>query len=388
MSVPDRFPFVSVAGTPYARGRAYGAAVPGRVARSAEIYGRALDGLRTGDDVRRQLIDEFAGRIEAFGTHYLEEMRGIADGAGVPLDDVVMINARTEIVARARRLAAQTRAGDNVVLSAPSEPEDGCTGAVVLPDRSRNGRLLHGQNWDWRSECIDTGVVLRVRRDDGPDLLTFTEAGGLARSGLNSAGVAITANYLECERDFRSTGVPLALIRRKVLEQSQFAEAIRTVVTTPKSCANNIMLSTAEGFAIDFECAPDEAFPVLPENDLIVHANHWISPAARAKLKDLGVYNMPESFYRDWRVARLLAAAGDKLDLDDLKRAFFDDFGTPFSVCRPPRPNSVGDLSATVAMVAMEPASGFMDVLPMPALQRCFTRYSLNGEPAAVASTA
>jgi len=36
----------------------------------------------------------------------------------------------------------------------------------------------------------------------------LTEAGGLARSGFNSAGVAITANYLESDRDYRQLGVP------------------------------------------------------------------------------------------------------------------------------------------------------------------------------------
>ncbi|RYF80879.1 MAG: acyl-CoA--6-aminopenicillanic acid acyltransferase [Comamonadaceae bacterium] len=379
------FPFVSVSGTAYERGRAYGAAVPDRVARSAEIYGRALDALGADAAFRRRLTDEFGARIEAYGAHYLEEMRGIADGAGVPLGDVVMINARTEVVAQARRQMAAA-AG---VAAAPLEPEDGCTGAVVLGGRSRNGQLLHGQNWDWRSECIETGIVLRVQRDDGPDILTFVEAGGLARSGMNSAGIALTANYLECERDFRSTGVPLSLLRRKILEQQHFADAMGAVVNTPKSCANNLMMSTAEGFAIDFECAPDEVFSVLPENDLLVHANHWVSPAARSKLKDTGVANMPDSYYRDWRVRRLLDQTGPLLELDDLKRAFFDDFATPFAVCRPPRPSSLaGNLSATVAMIAMEPASGFMDVLPLPALQRGFTRYSLTGQPQAVAEPA
>ena len=38
--------------------------------------------------------------------------------------------------------------------------------------------------------------VLRIRRDDGPDVLTFTEAGGLARSGLNSAGIGLPASSL------------------------------------------------------------------------------------------------------------------------------------------------------------------------------------------------
>jgi len=32
-------------------------------------------------------------------------------------------------------------------------------------------------------------------------------------------------------------------------------------------------------------------------------------------------------------------------------------------------------------MIVMEPASGFMDVAPMPALNRLFTRYRLDGEP-------
>ena len=75
------------------------------------------------------------------------------------------------------------------------------------------GRVIHAQNWDWKAECAETAVVLRVHRDDGPDLLTFTEAGGLARSGLNAAGIAITANYLESDRDYRQTGVPLITAR-------------------------------------------------------------------------------------------------------------------------------------------------------------------------------
>ena len=41
-----------------------------------------------------------------------------------------------------------------------------------------------------------------LRRDDGPDLLTFTEAGALGRSGFNAAGIAITANYLRSDRDY------------------------------------------------------------------------------------------------------------------------------------------------------------------------------------------
>ena len=218
------------------------------------MYGQTLVDLGYDAMARTQLIAHFAREIEDFAPHYLEEMRGIAAGADVPFEDIVMVNARTEVVAKAR--AEKKKAAE-------LEPGDGCTGALILPTRSANGNLIHGQNWDWRAECAETAIVLRVRNDNGPDILTFVEAGGLARSGLNSAGVSITANYLESDRDFRQLGVPLSLIRRKVLEQQHFALAIKAVATTPKSCSNNIMIGMAAGFGVDYECTTDEALSLI-----------------------------------------------------------------------------------------------------------------------------
>jgi isopenicillin-N N-acyltransferase like protein len=368
----EQFPFISVSGNPHERGLQYGRQAAERVRGSARLYGQTLVNLGYSEQARARLIDFFSKEIGNFAPHYIDEMRGIAEGAGVDFQDIVMINARTEVLAKARA---------EKVKQADAEPGDGCTGALVLPERSANGNLLHGQNWDWRAECVETSVVLRVRNDNGPDFLTFVEAGGLARSGFNSAGVSITANYLESDRDFKQLGVPLSLIRRKVLEQEIFSLAMKAVAATPKSCSNNIMLGMAQGFGIDFECTTNESFPIYPGADnLIVHANHWMSPVALSKLVDLGISQSPDSHYRDWRVRKLLNAR-DKLGRQDLKNAFFDDFGLPYSVCRPPRLGSHDNLSATVAMVIMEPAAGEMEVAPLPALNRVFTCYSLTQEP-------
>lgn len=91
------------------------------------------------------------------------------------------------------------------ITGAPADDEldEGCTGALFMPESSKSGNLVHGQNWDWRAECVETGVVLRVEREDGPDYVIFVEAGGLARSGFNEAGITITTNYLECDRDYK-----------------------------------------------------------------------------------------------------------------------------------------------------------------------------------------
>jgi isopenicillin-N N-acyltransferase like protein len=130
--------------------------------------------------------------------------------------------------------------------------------------------------------------------------------------------------------------------------------------------------------AIDFECAPDETFQVHPDRGLLVHANHFVSPVALGKLRDTGVANTPDSLYRDVRVRGILEPQIGSISLDAVKNALFDDFASPWSVCRPPRRNLSNNLSATVAMILMEPARGVMEVAPLPALNRQFTTYRLD----------
>ena len=362
-------PLIDVAGTPHARGRSHGTQAADRIRRGVGHYGAQLQALDLDAAAVSALVRDYLPIIDAFDPAYREEMLGIAEGAGVPFEHIALLNARTEIL----KLAARPRAR-----LAQSEDPDGCTGVIALPGATRDGQVIHAQNWDWKAECADTAIVLRIRREDGPDILTFTEAGALARSGFNAAGVAITANYLESDRDYRQVGVPLALIRRKVLEQQEVALAMRAVYCTAKSASNNMMVSHSGGVAIDFECAPDETFQVHAQNDLIVHANHWQSPVALAKLRDTGIQNTPDSLYRDVRVRDLLTPHLGDITTDRVKQALSDDFATPYSVCRPPRLNSSNNLSATVAMIVMQPALGEMEVAMLPALQREFTTYQLT----------
>jgi isopenicillin-N N-acyltransferase like protein len=371
----EPFPLIEISGTPRERGRQYGRQAADRIHKGTSHYVAQLKDLSLDRDGIAALVRDYLPVIEAFEPAYIEEMHGIAEGAAIPFEDVALLNARTEILKLANP-AVRAR------LLAQEDP-DGCTGVVVLPQASRAGHLIHAQNWDWKRECAETAVVLKVRRDDGPDLLTFTEAGALGRCGFNAVGIAITANYLESDRDYRQVGVPLALIRRKVLESEHLAIAMRTVYCTQKSAANNMIVSHREGVAIDFECAPDETFPVHPERGLLVHANHFVSPVALGKLKDTGILNTPDTLYRDIRVRDLLQPQIGAITPDAVKAALFDDFASPWSVCRPPRRNLSNNLSATVAMIVMEPERGIMEVAPLPALNRQFTTYHLDVSTAA-----
>lgn len=368
-ATPDA-PLIEVHGSAKERGQGYGEAARDRIVAGIGHYSEQLAKTRLTQDELRELVQSFLSRIDAFDPDYVPEMRGIAAGANRPLEDIVLLNARTEILKLGPKAA---KAKGHEIEDDP----DGCTGVVAMPSVTADGKLIHAQNWDWKVDCAETAVVLKIRNDNGPDILTFTEAGQLARSGMNSAGIAITANYLECERDYRQIGVPLALIRRKVLQQSTLALAMRAAYCTPKSASNNIIISQAGGIAINFECAPDESFQVHAENGLIVHANHWLSAVALGKLTDTGIATTPDSLYRDVRVRELLTQHTGQIDLDTVKMALFDDYQSPWSVCRPPRLNLSSNLSATVAMVAMVPEDGIMDVAILPALNRTFTRHRL-----------
>jgi len=364
------FPLYEITGAPLERGRSYGEQAKRRIERSIEHYSEQAARLKLAPAELDKIIHGYIPVVRKFDENYLAEMEGIAQGAGVRLEDIFLLNARTEVM----KLAVSPDLRARLL----GETNDGCTSVKVTRAATQDGELIHAQNWDWKEECSETGVVLRILREDGPDLLTFTEAGMLARSGFNSAGISITGNNLESDRDYRQVGVPLPLIRRKALESTYVAHAMHAVYATPKTGSNNMAVAHAGGVIINFECAPDETFPLHPQDGLLVHANHWLSPVALAKLKDTGIAFSPCTLYREQRVRELLAPKVGGITVEDVKQALLDDYQSPWSVCRPPR----GDFgrhtrSATVSTVIMQPAHGRMEVANLPALDPTFTRYEL-----------
>ncbi|KAA9382918.1 C45 family peptidase [Neorhizobium galegae] len=369
MTLPLPCPLIEISGTPFERGQQYGEQAAERILKGIGHYKDQLHSSGLTDSDLAAMIDRFASAIEDFGSQYIEEMRGIARAVNTDLAAILLLNARTEILKLARR---REKGQADFIQS------DGCTGVFVMPSAARDNVFIHAQNWDWKAECAETAIVLKIKRSDGPDIITFTEAGGLARTGFNSAGISISGNYLETDRDYRELGVPLAIIRRKVLEQDHLAMSMQAVYGTRKSASNNMMIGHAHGVAIDFECAPDETFLVHPENGVLVHANHFQSQVALSKLLDKGVVNMPDSLYRDLRVRQLIEPHVGKVTVDTVKTALSDTFESPWSVCRPPRKSLSNNQSATVAMIVMVPGEGRMEVALLPALGAHFWNYSLD----------
>lgn len=341
--IVEPFPLIDVSGTPHERGTQYGRQAAVQIRRGLEAYRPVF--ARYGHDWPsvRKIAAQFRSRIDAFAPEMMEEIAGIAKGCGAEAEDIIALNARTEMMHGASRPEDIT-----------GETDEGCTGAVALPPATADRHVIHGQNWDWRDACRHSTVVLRIRQSGGPDILTMVEAGMLARAGLNSAGIAITGNFLKCQDDFGRSGVPIPLVRRAMLSQSNLTSAIRTMLTAPRSFSTNVIISHDGGEAVDLEATPKEVFWLRPQEGILVHANHFLSPGAMAKVTDLGLLVTPDSLYRDERVRRALGVRRGAIAIADLMDAFADRYGSPYAVCRSPVADDTGTLVSTVATLIMD----------------------------------
>jgi len=343
---------VHVAGTSYQRGQQYGQQAADRVRRSVQAYQRTFEHFAGWDwaTVRREAA-RFAAPIEAFRPAYLEEMRGIADGAGLDLTDVLAINVRTEVMysAKARNAPVKT-------------PPAECSAFASVPAPGQPGPALIGQNWDWLLHSAQTIVVLEVHSGDGPDFVTVVEAGLLAKAGMNAAGLGIVTNALVTDADIGEPGLPYHVLLRALLDCATVTDALQTLQGGLRSSSANYLVAHASGSALNFEAAPGDftrLYPVHPEHGVLLHTNHF---QARIHDTDLSLWAMPSSQVRLQRLRAAVPAAGQASNprtLDDFRIALADHADYPHSICAHPDPaRHPAEQGRTIASLLMDLTAG------------------------------
>ena len=252
-------PHVRVEGTSLQRGRQYGAAAAGRVHRSVQEYRQVFAHYAGWDweTVRREAA-RFEAPIADFRPAYLQEMRGIAEGAGLDLADVLAINVRTEVM-----YAATARQAPLAAREAPQPPAE-CSAFAAVPAPSGPGATLVGQNWDWLLHAAHTVVVLEVRQDEGPDFVTVVEAGLLAKTGMNAAGLGLATNALVTDADVGAPGLPYHVLLRAVLDCETVTDALAVLQAGVQSSSADFLIAHAHGGALDVEAASVDFHPPSP----------------------------------------------------------------------------------------------------------------------------
>jgi isopenicillin-N N-acyltransferase like protein len=329
---------VSTEATPTDRGRAFGAARAEQVAGTLAGYRRlfaATQGL-TRSEIE-QLGGKVAGLLYRTWPDLAEEITGIAEGAGVPEPELFAANARTEIL-------AGTRPGE-------------CSVVGVLPDRSATGRLLLAQNWDWHPVLAPSRVLWTVRQPDGTWFTTLTEAGILAKIGLNGSGLGVMLNILSTSVDGGVEGLPVHALLRLLLQRCRdMSSALRLIRGARMSGSSCLTLGWQDGGHAELlsaEVSPAGPAFVSPTAGLLLHTNHFQAGPPRGR--DLYPQQSPDTLTRLQDLRQRLDGV-PLLDVAQIQRALRSHTDGPLSVCcHGERAAGFSDQAATLASVIVEP---------------------------------
>lgn len=379
------FPHVRVSGGARERGRAYGEQARKRISTSIHAYEevfRAYAGW-SWSEVRREAA-RYEASIAAFDERYVDEMRGIAEGADVDLEDILSINVRTEVM-----FAAKARAAEGAGVSAGGPRQGECTAFAVVPEASATGHTLIGQNWDWLLHCFDTVVVLEAEQEEGPNYVSVVEAGLLAKTGMNSSGLGVATNALVTEDDRGEPGVPYHVLLRAFMDCETISDALSAAQRAPRSSSANYLLAHRDGMAVDIEAAPGDfsrMFLLFPDDGMLAHTNHFRSPAFDRK--DVSLWVMPDSPFRLERLRAAVERASPELTLDTFREVLADHANFPSGVCCHPddrmEPFDQGSTVASVLMDLDEARMWVADGRPCTAPFRELDVASLLDKPSAV----
>jgi isopenicillin-N N-acyltransferase-like protein len=300
---------VRIQGDARQRGRQYGESVAPSIRKNVKDYLRLLafhNGLERSAVMRA--AEAFGPLVETHAPDLWLEMQGIAEGASCDLVEVLLINARSELM-----LAASE-----------------CTALLAAPETTDQGHALLGQNWDWFAAVEAEPILLHVRLPDGVEILTLTEAGQLGKIGLNSAGLGVGLNFME--HTHQGIGLPIHVILRQMLSCGALGDAIRAALSVPRGGAANVPLAHAEGEILDLELTATDADFIYGDAGWLVHANHFESD--RLRQGDEGIRTSRSTVARAARARRLLSAAQDSISLDTIRAILNDHAHGAYAICR------------------------------------------------------
>jgi isopenicillin-N N-acyltransferase-like protein len=290
------------------RGRAAGRALGERIHRSLAFYRGFLErrGVAPGDLPRLLGPYRDAGR-DGF-PELFEEIEGTAEGAEVPVWDLLAANAWEEL---------------EPMLARTPVASDRCTSFAITGPQ---GTLLaHNEQW-YAGDAGNTAVVVS-EPEDGPAFASPTVVACLPAVGMNAAGLAQGVMSLSARTD--GPGVPRVPVSSAALRAPHREELVRRATVPGRSGGYAyVVAETGRPFTLETSAT---GHAVL---DVTAHTNHYLSP-------DLA----PDGEVSDGSVSRL-----DRLRtlLDDHRPAtpqeamdlLRDHHGDPQQICVHPDPSS------------------------------------------------
>lgn len=294
-----QFPLVKAKGTHFEVGRAVGEARRDMITRLFQNNRAAFPDYF----VRfRKDADELLELTTKYFPQYVEELRGLADGAGLDMKELFLSNGHELSYFR-------------------EDPVAGHCTIVAIPS---NGGYILGHNEDWSAEALEHLYLLDAEIEGirvfgfGYDFANTIIGDAVA---INGFGLIEAIN--EVSHTDASIGVPKAFIARAIIDCRSLEGAGKIIQTVPRRSGFNHLL--IQGSRLwNIETSAKESVVEKFELQKYVHTNHYLT-----ELRRIDKGENPESVFRYGKVKQKLA---DINSVENLKNLLSDRSEPP--VCR------------------------------------------------------
>jgi isopenicillin-N N-acyltransferase-like protein len=347
-STHPHIPVLDIAGSPGQVGAAHGESQRERIREYAD---RFVGSLLSGAAVRVNEADLWAQWAPQVAVNQreapdlVEEMRGIARGAGVSFERIFLLNSLLDLNSfRYLELASNFA---------------GCSTFAVISEAG-TGKTLVGQTYDMPEFHQDYLTLLRLKPANGPRQLLFTFAGIVGAAGLNEEGIAVNINYLS-PRDV-GLGRLHAVVVRQILAATNLADALTPAAVPPRAGGAHFLIADRDANVISMETTARRFVAVYPEGNAIGHTNHYLASELK-EIEYIRGNSIGSSLARYTALRRFLKDRGEELTLTALQELTRSHTAYPRSICAHGACfEPAGSRTRTVSAMVLVPADGVMHV--------------------------
>ena len=311
---------VKLSGNPAERSKSYAKQLHTRIKQTFDFYNDVVFEHSELSEVEiYKRVNILISKTRAVFPNLISELECISESSNIPIQQIFLINARTEIL--------NASVGE-------------CT-SIAIPKNN-----LLAQTWDWIEELEKLMVILIVEKEDGSSFVTLTEPGMLAKIGVNSHGIGVGLNFLKSKHSL--DGVPVHLLLRAILDCKSLKNVREIVAQSNMGKSSYIPVATSIGEAVGFEFSNNVMQELTPLDDVLLHTNHCLAP-------NLTSVPLPTSNQRyETTLANLRADLN--LDFATIDRILSDTSSSEAPVQAPYKPSeSLGNLAVgTCATIIME----------------------------------
>jgi len=256
----EKLRIVDLEGTPYQMGKVHGQTLKTEI---LELLKRWKEDLEKTYGVTAEVFiqnllkkTDFQPAIARWTPGLLDEVRGIADGAGVDFDTIYAYQLIDEIWAM--------------------DADLGLSKCTSIAAGKRNGNPAYvAQTLDIPAFYHGFQTVLRIR-DKREDLetLVFTIPGVVAANGLNSRSVAVCVNAVT-QLAYSPKGLPVAFVIRGILRQESYEQAVKFLQDIqPAAPQNYVIGGPADDAAFERSAGKMSRFIPFASAEFTYHTNH------------------------------------------------------------------------------------------------------------------